>query len=387
MLAVRRFSEGASSRDQRDSLLRRSAVATTHPRAVTENVRHLLRVAGASSLIAVVKADGFGHGMIPVAQASLEGGAAALGVTSLDEAQILRNHGITSPVLSWLNSPDADFEWACESDIDIAIPSRVHLDAVARAAGSTQRRARVHLDVDVGMARDGAPRDEVADLTERAAQLHQRGVIDVVGLMGHLPNADQGPDASDPGIARFHEIARLVRAAGLRPRLHLAATAAALTDPRTHVDAIRPGAGLVGIDPSGTVELEWAMTLSAPVVHTQHVAAGTAVGYGSTWHAPRETTLALLPVGYADGIPREIEGAYVWLAGRRRPVVGRVSMDAIVIDTMGDLVPLGEVATIFGPQRDDPVPTAAEWATWANTIAHCIVTGIGPRVIRHYEEN
>lgn len=348
-----------------------------------------------NSLIAVVKADGFGHGMIPVARAALAGGARACGVTSLDEAYRLRRAGIASRIVSWLNPVDADFAWAILADVEVAVPSRAHLDAVVRAVTATGMRAAVHLHVDTGMARDGAAPHHVPDLLRRATAAENAGQIAVVGLMGHLPNAEEGPNTNDAPLAAFADATALAHRSGLRPLLHLAATAAALSDRRTRCDAVRAGAGLVGIDPanpSAPDPLHGAMTLTAPVVHTEHVRAGTAVGYGSTWRSSRRTTLALLPVGYADGIPREVQGASAWLAGRRRPVVGRVSMDQIVVDLEGDHVHPGDVATVFAPVQPavpDPLttpPSLADWARWAGTIPHRIVTGIGSRVMRHYEE-
>lgn len=371
----------------RQALLRHSPVATIHLDAIADNVHRLAAQAPRSGLIAVVKADGFGHGMVPVAQAALGSGATACGVTSLQEAYELRRAGVRGRIVSWLNPVGADFDWAIRADVDLAVPDREHLAAVIQAASTTRMRARVHLNVDVGMARDGASSGELNALFEHAALAEQARLIDVVGLMGHLPNAERGPAFNDDGIAQFDAASERARVAGLRPDRHLAATAAALTDPRTHRDAIRPGAGLVGIDPSGTVELSGAMTLTAPVVHTIDVAAGTPVGYGSTWRAPAGTSLALLPLGYADDIPREVRGASVLLAGRRRPIVGRVSMDQIVVDLGNDSVSLGEIATVFAPRGASLAPTVAEWAEWSGTIPHSIVTGIGPRIVRIYEEN
>jgi alanine racemase len=206
----------------------------------------------------------------------------------------------------------------------------------------------------------------------------------VVGVMGHLGCAEvPGHPANAAGRARFRWGVQVARRHGLRPPLrHLAATAATLTDPASLHTMSRVGAGLVGIDPSGTTRLSPALTLTAPVVGVRRVGAGTAVGYGHAWSSPRPTTLALLPVGYADGLPRGCEGrAEVWLVGRRRPVVGRVSMDQVVVDCGDDPVAVGAVATVFGPGRAGE-PTVAEWAAWAGTIEHEIVTGIGGRVTR-----
>ena len=357
--------------------------ATVDLEAVAANTRTLAARAG-GALMAVVKADAFGHGDVDVARTALSNGATWLGVTSVDEALRLRSAGLVAPVLSWLNPVSADFATAVSRRVDVAVPGAAHLDAVAGAAASTGVRARVHLHLDVGMARDGAGEAEWAALCRRADRLEGRGLVDVVGVMGHLAAADRPGDASTAvGLARFADGLDVARLAGLRPRVrHLAATAALLHEPATHLDLCRVGAGLFGIDPSGRAGLRPAMTLTAPVVTVRAVGAGTPVGYGHTWSAPRPTRLALLPVGYADGLPRSCSGAAeVLLHGRRVPVVGTISMDQVVVD-VGDLpVVPGDVATVFGP-GDAGEPTAAQWAAWAGTIEHEIVTGLGRRVER-----
>lgn len=351
--------------------------------AVAANTR---TIAGRTeaALMAVVKADGFGHGATEVARTALASGASWLGVTSVEEALELRRAGLDAPVLSWLNPVDADLESALGAGVDLAVPTRDHLDAVLRAAATVGVSARVHLHLDTGLARDGAEPSAWSGLC-RAARLGERaGRLQVVGMMGHLPCADLPADPSNAmGRTRFAWGLETARAAGLRPTLrHLAATAATLTDPRTHHDLCRVGAGLVGIDPSGTVSLRPAMTLTAPVVSVRRVRAGTPVGYGHTWVAPRVTHLALLPLGYADGLPRVASGrAEVLVDGRRRPLVGRFSMDQVVVDLGDEPVHPGERVTVFGP-GDAGEPTAAEWAAWSGTLEHEIVTGVGPRVHR-----
>jgi len=161
--------------------------------------------------------------------------------------------------------------------------------------------------------------------------------------------------------------------------VHLAATSGALTDPATHFDLVRVGAGLVGIDPSGSTRLHPALTLTAPLVSVRRALAGTPVGYGHTWTAPSATELGLLPLGYADGLPRAASGrAEVLVRGRRRPLVGRISMDMAVVDLGPDGAEAGDLVTVLGPGRDGE-PTVAEWASWSNTIEHEIVTGLGLR--------
>jgi alanine racemase len=266
--------------------------------------------------------------------------------------------------------------------VDLAVPGVEHLAAVAAAPG----RARVHLHVDVGMARDGGSPAQWRGLCRAARSAERRGAIDVVGLMGHLGCSD---DPADPcnarGRTRFAWALEVARSYGLRPgHRHLAATAATLTDPRTHHTLSRVGAGLVGIDPSGTTTLRPALTLTAPLVSVRRVRAGTSVGYAHGHVTTATTHLGLVPLGYADGLPRAASGrAEVQVRGRRRPVVGRLSMDQAVVDLGTTGAEVGETVTVFGPGQEGE-PTVAEWAAWADTLEHEIVTGVGARVTRRH---
>jgi alanine racemase len=347
--------------------------------AVGRNTR-LLADRAAGELMAVVKADGFGHGAVDVARTALANGATRLGVTTLDEAWPLRDAELAVPLLSWLNPVDADYATATARDIEVAVPSVQHLAAVAAAPG----RARVHLHVDAGMARDGADPASWGLLCRAARRAEQRGELEVIGLMGHLGCADEPDDECNAAARiRFAWALETARTCGLRPRdRHLAATTATLTDPRTHHTMSRVGAGLVGIDPSRSTRLHAAMTLTAPVVQVRRVRAGTLVGYGHTHRTTAATHLGLVPLGYADGLPRLSSGrAEVLVRGTRRPVVGRISMDQLVVDLGIRGVDLGETVVVFGPGAHGE-PTVADWAAWADTIEHEIVTGIGARVER-----
>ncbi|SEB81087.1 alanine racemase [Nocardioides exalbidus] len=350
--------------------------------AIAANTR-LLAGRTDAEVMAVVKADGFGHGAADVARTALASGATSLGVTSIDEALALRAEGLGGRILSWLNPLDASYGAALAADVDLAVPSREHLDAVLRVA-SLQRPARVHLHLDTGMARDGAEPSAWPALCRAARRAERAGLLEVVGVMGHLGCADDpGHEANALGRRRFAWGLEVARGAGLRPAMrHLAATSATLLDPRSHHTHVRIGAGLVGIDPTGTTPLSHGLTLSAPVVSVRRVRAGTGVGYGHTWTAPAATHLALLPLGYADGLPRVASGrAEVLLRGRRRPVVGRISMDQVVVDLGDEPVRPGETATVLGPGGAGE-PTVAEWAVWSDTIEHEVVTGVGSRVHR-----
>ena len=352
----------------------------TLPMAVTANVVTIRAQVG-STVMAVVKADGYGHGAVTVARAAVAAGAGWLGTTSIGEAAALRAAGLPVPILAWLHASGIDAEAAAAARVDVAVGSVDELDALLAQAAPT---VRAHLHVDTGMSRGGCPRqrwDELIGLAQRGQQARR---ICVVGVMGHLPQADQAdPAANAAAVAGMHAAQQAVRAAGLgSPLAHLAATSASLTDPATHLDVVRVGAGLVGIDPSGTVELHGASRLTAPIVHTTAVGARTPVGYGGTYVTDRATHLSVLPLGYADGVPRELSPrAGVQIGGRRCPVVGRVSMDQIVVDTGAEPFPVGTSATVFGPDGG-ATPTIQDWARWAGTIPHTIVTGIGPRVQR-----
>jgi alanine racemase len=352
--------------------------------AIAENTRRIAALAG-TEVMAVVKADGFGHGT--AALAALEAGATWLGVTSIQEALPFRWRGVSAPILSWLNPPGADLDAALLHDIDLAVPSIPQLHAVNVAAVRTGRRARVHLHLDTGMRRDGIDPREWSALCELAALGQAAGRLEIVGVMSHLAVADE-PDHpfTRRQLLMFRNALRAARSRGIAPRIaHLAATAGAIAEPGTRFGMVRIGAGLYGIDPSRTLALRGAMTLTAPIVSVREVDAGTAVGYGLRYRTDRRTRLALLPLGYADGIPRALSpDARVLLRGRRVPLAGTVSMDQVVVDAAelgdADLRP-GEVATVFGP-GDDGEPTLREWAGWAGTIEHELVTRIGPRVRR-----
>ncbi|UDF14465.1 alanine racemase [Antiquaquibacter oligotrophicus] len=344
--------------------------------AVGHNTRTL---ASKTTLMAVVKADGFGHGAAEVARTALANGAIALGVATLDEAIALR--AVTdAPILAWVTHRASDFDAALLAGIELAVPSVDHLDAITRAARTTRLAARVHLHLDTGMARDGAPREQWLTLAAAARRAERLGQIDVVGMMSHLGLGEKpGHPATAAAVTRFVEAEAVLRSVGLRPAIrHLAATAAALNEPAARFDLCRIGAGLYGIGAG----LREAMTLTAPVVSVRDVPRGTPVGYGHSYVTDRATRLALIPLGYADGIPRIASGnASVLVRGRRTPLAGTVSMDQLVIDvgTLG--VEAGDIVTVFGP-GDDGEPTIADWARWSRTIPHEIMTGIGSRVVR-----
>ncbi|AYF97267.1 alanine racemase [Protaetiibacter intestinalis] len=348
-------------------------------RAIVENTRRIAASTRAE-VMAVVKADGFGHGR--AALLALEAGATRLGVTSIEEALPLRWAGVEAPILSWLNPVDADIVSALRHRIELAAPSLAHLARIASEARRLGARASVHLHLDTGMSRDGAPASDWRTMCALAREYEREGTVRVVGIMSHLARADEpGHPLTVRQRLLTDAAARTARSRGLTPRfVHLAATAATLTDPSTHFDLVRVGAGLYGIDPSRTTTLRGAMTLTTHVTTVREVRAGTPVGYGAGYLTREATRLALVPLGYADGIPRALSpDARVLVRGRRVPIAGAVSMDQLVLDVGGMPVQAGEEVTVFGP-GDAGEPTLAEWAGWAGTIEHELVTRVGPRV-------
>ncbi len=326
--------------------------------------------------MAVVKADGYGHGAVEVARTALAAGARMLGVTSLAEAVQLREAGVTAPILSWLNPVAADWSLALRHQIEVAVPSLDHLTAVVMDAPGT----RIHLHLDTGLARDGAEPDQWRMLCRAARIESRRGNLHVAGLMGHLAVADQpGDDRNRLGRDLFAWGVAVALVQELRPRhIHLAATSAALNDDESLYNLARIGAGLVGIDPSRTTALRQPLTLTAPLVDIREVRAGTGVGYGHDWVAPAPTHLGLIPLGYADGLPRAASGrAEVLVGGARRPIVGRISMDMAVVDLGDHAAHRGDPVIVFGP-GDQGEPTLREWADWSDTIEHEIVTASAP---------
>jgi alanine racemase len=348
------------------------------------NVAHLdARAAGAETM-AVVKADGYGHGAVEVARAAVEAGAAWLGSCSLAEALNLRAHGLTVPVLSWLDPPGTDYAPGVERGVDLSVSSVRQLAAVADAATRAGRTARVHLKVDTGLSRNGCPPADWPELVERAARTPN---VEVHAVWSHLAVADEpGHPGTDAQAARFDDAFRAARAAGLDPRRHLANSAALLTRPDLHFDLVRPGIAIYGLNPVPVpADLRPVMTFRAAVALTKRVPAGESVSYGLTWTAKADTTLALVPVGYADGVPRALSNRmHVWLRGRRHPVVGRVCMDQVVVDCGDHPVAEGDEVVLFGPGAHGE-PTAREWADTTGTIDYEIVTGMyRPRVTRTY---
>jgi alanine racemase len=326
---------------------------------------------------------------VPSARAALDGGAAWLGVAIVDEALTLRKAGVTAPILAWLWTPSetATVAAALAADVDLSVSGRWALDVVANAARAEGHPARVHLKIDTGLSRGGSYRHDWPELVDVAAKAQAAGEVEVVGVWSHIAHADEpGHPMNLRQVAAFHEALDVVTAAGLAPQVrHLANSAATLTLPESHFDLVRPGIAIYGLSPvPGDYGLTPAMTLRAQVALAKRVQAGEGVGYGHTYTTPRETTLALVPLGYADGIPRAASNvAPVAINGRQYRISGRVSMDQVVVDVGDDEVAAGDLAVLFGPGRDGE-PTAQDWADVLDTIHYEVVTRIGPRVARTY---
>jgi alanine racemase len=357
--------------------------------AVRANVAALAAQVRPAQVMAVVKADAYGHGAVPVARAALAGGASWLGVADIDEALGLRDAGIEGPILAWLHDPGASFAPAILRDVDLGVSSPAQLQAIADAAASVGRPAAVHLKIDSGLSRNGVAPDEWGAAVAAASAHERAGVLRVRGVFSHLANTSPAEDARQ--VAAFEAALAEASAAGLSPELrHIASTAAAIRMPSARFDLVRLGIGSYGIPPFGDgttaadLGLRPAMTLRARVAAVRRVEAGAGASYGHIWRAGRATTLALVPLGYADGVPRQASNrAEVWLAGARRPVVGRIAMDQFLVDVGDDDVQVGDEVVLFG----DPLtgaPSADDWGDAADTIGYEIVTRIGARVPRTY---
>ncbi len=380
----------------------RPTTAEVDAGAIRRNARRLLDAAGdGAQLCAVVKADGYGHGIVTAARAALAGGASWLAVALVEEGIVLREAGVDAPVLLLSEPPPSAAPTLVAHELTPTVYRAEFLDALEAAAADGP--VRVHVKLDTGMTRVGvAP----SDRDELLARLAASDRLDVEGVQTHLARADE-PDVTTTTeqLERFAEGLAAVTAAGLAPRLvHVANTAATLV----HTDAwravlaagvptaaplVRTGIGLYGLDAGPQVSalshgLEPAMRLVSAVSHVRHVTEGTPVSYGHRWSAPADGWLATVPIGYADGVPRTLTGRLdVLHAGRRRPVVGTVTMDQVLVWCGDDMPTFGDEVVLIGTQ-----PAAEgggelrigmeEWAERLGTITYEIATGISPRVPR-----
>ncbi|GAA8852763.1 alanine racemase [Helicobacter pylori] len=361
--------------------------------AIRDNVARLGELAGDADVMAVIKGDAYGHGLVPVAGAALSGGATYLAIAQLGEAMAARAAGLTAPILTWLFPPGADLAAAVRADLTLSAGAPWALAEIAAAARATGLTARVHLKVDTGLGRGGAWRDDLAGMLVDAARLEAEGVLDVEGIFSHFAYAD-APD--HPTVRGQQETFGVIIAdaerAGLRPRIrHLANSAATLTNPSAHLDMVRPGVSIYGLSPVPDIGgpthfgLREAMRVVARLINVKDCPAGQGISYGHQYVTKGDTRLGLVPLGYADGIPRHASNAGpMQVGGRRYTVAGRVCMDQMVLDLGADSpARSGDEVVLIGREADGE-PTAQDWAAAIDTINYEIVTRLGPRVPRRY---
>ena len=370
-----------------------SAEAVVDLGAIAHNVRVLREHAGSAQVMAVVKADAYGHGAVPVAHAALDAGAAELGVATIDEALALRRGGITAPVLAWLHPPGTDFAPALRDDVQIALSSVRQLDELVDAVGRTGRTATVTVKVDTGLNRNGVRAAEYPSMLTALRRATADDAIRLRGLMSHLVHADDPEHpTNDLQAQRFSDMLAQARSAGVRYEVaHLSNSPATMTRPDLNFDMVRPGIAVYGLSPipeRGDMGLIPAMTLKSSVALVRSVRAGEGVSYGHTWIADRDTNLGLLPIGYADGVYRTLSGRIdVLINGRLRRNVGRICMDQFLVDLGPGAVDVaeGDEAILFGPGTAGE-PTAQDWADLLGTIHYEVVTSPRGRVRRTYRE-
>jgi alanine racemase len=358
--------------------------------AFRANLAAISEHVGDAELMVVVKADGYGHGLLSCAREARVAGAEWLGVATPAEALALRDAGDTGPVLAWLYGVEEDLSPLVAADVDVSAQSLEQLSRLSAAAATVERRARVHLKIDTGLARNGACPADWPQLCAAAAEAEQAGALQIIGVWSHFAAADEpGHPATGHQLEAFYRADEQARAAGLQPTLrHLSNSAGALVVPEAHLDLVRIGIAAYGIDPApgiaalAGVKLRPVMTLRAQLINVKQLPAGSGVSYGWTWIAQERTRVGLVPLGYADGIPRHAgnTASVGWQDGWA-PIRGRICMDQFVIDLARREAAVGDEVIIFGP-GDSGEPTAQDWAGWCGTIGYEIVTRIGTRVPR-----
>lgn len=356
--------------------------------AVAKNLQTMRAKTNGALALAVVKADAYGHGMIPVAKKLEAAGADYLGVADVHEALLLREAGIDLPILAWLHAADENFVRAVDAGIELGIANVEQLERVANAAQHLGRVARVHLKVDTGLSRNGASEGEWPQVLQTAHGLVAEGFIQVVAIFSHLSCTSEADDLKQ--IARFESACEAARTAGIEFELrHLTASDGLLRYPQAHYEMVRIGIALYGLSPfiensAADFGLVPAMTATATITQTKRIAAGEGVSYGYLHRTTAESTLGLVPVGYAEGLPRNATGrAKVSVNGKTYAIDSRVAMDQFVLDFGNDPVAAGDTVTIFG----DPaagVPSADDLAASCDTINYEIVTRMGGRFTRTY---
>lgn len=356
---------------------------------IRANVERLRELVDQTPVMVVVKADGYGHGILPSARAARAGGAAWLGVADRTEAMAVRRSGDTGRLLCWLGTPGEDVSELIAADVDVAAYSLEELWSVAASARTAGRPARVHLKVDTGLSRGGCPRRLWPELVAAAVGLEAEGVVQVVGIWSHFACSDEpAHPANDAQQAAFDDALVVAADAGLAPEVrHLANSAAALLRPGSRYDLVRFGIAAYGLSPAPDVVtatelgITPAMELRARALLTKEIGPGDGVSYGHTFVADQPMHVALVPLGYGDGIPRHASStAEVLVHGARGRILGRVCMDQVVVEAPAQ-TEVGETVVLFGPGTDGE-PTAQDWADWCGTISYEIVTRIGGNAAR-----
>lgn len=355
--------------------------------AMRHNLDVVRQAVGSTPIMAIVKADGYGHGAVESARTARRAGAAWLGVALPSEALALRAAGDTGAMLTWLWTPgDADIADCIAADVDIAVSSLWALDHVVASAQARGRRARVHLKIDTGLSRNGAQWQQWEPLVRATKRAQDAGAVEVVAIWSHFANADRPDDLTvTEQVTALHEAVEIARGAGVDPQFtHIANSAAALTRPEARLGLVRIGIAMFGVSPMGfgsaeTFGLRPAMTLRSEIALVKQLPKGAFVSYGSTWQADERTQVALIPLGYADGIPRAASNrGRVDIHGTACPVLGTIAMDQFVVRVDGRAF-AGDPVTVFGDGLSVDV-----WAQAADTIGYEIVTRIGSRVPRRY---
>ena len=360
--------------------------------AFRHNVRVLQEHVGGTAMMVVVKADGYGHGMLEVARAAREEGVPWLGVAVLEEALALRAAGDTGRVLTWLAVPGEDYRPAVRAEVDLTAYSTGELAEIAAAAREVGRTARVQLKIDTGLSRGGSSQEAWPDLVAAAADAERAGDLRVTGVWSHFACSDEPEHpANDAQEEVFRWAVALAERSGLRPEVrHLCNSAGALTRPTSWFDLVRCGIATYGLTPMPAVAssrglgLRPAMTVQCRLAVVKPVRAGSGVSYGHTYIAPHDTTVGVVPVGYGDGVLRHGSSvAPVLAAGQVRTIAGRVCMDQFVLDLGGTDAAVGDRVVLFG-SGEGGEPTAQDWADACGTISYEIVTRIGGRMQRRY---
>ncbi|WP_411699807.1 alanine racemase [Conyzicola sp.] len=361
------------------------AVATVDLAAFRRNVELLVATAAPAEVMLAVKANAYGHGMLPMSLAALEAGATALAVLEVSAGLELRAAGIGVPLFAWLHGRDTDFKAAAESTIDVGVSAVWQLEAIAESGARVP--ARVHLKIDTGLSRNGASAQDWPELVSTALHLESQGFLEVYGAWSHLADASTADD--EIALAKFTIAVEVAESLGAKfEKLHLAASSAGLRMPRARFDYVRFGIAAFGISPFDDVDgrglgLEAPMTLSAPVIAVSPLDAGHGWFGGLEYNLAEPARLALVAVGFGDGVQSPAaDRAEVLLGGERRRIVS-LGVDRMLVDADDLEVAAGDSVVVFG-SAERGEPTAEEWAAHADSIGDEIVSSVAPRVPRLY---